>query len=191
MSYQIKTARGYDLFEVASALQKATRRGDVKTAGYFALELFASGYAKYCWRRLLTISAEDVETFITREIVSLHYAWEKVNTPKPKEPKGRIFITKAVFILCKASKSRETDHFQNLVYDKKASIDESKLEEYLNEARKENLDIPEYAFDIHTKKGKRRGKTKKQFFLEEQDALHPFGNDIFLANLRNYINDYM
>lgn len=49
---QIKTQRGYDFFEVASALQKSIRRGDVKLAGYMALELFPD-YAEYCWKRLL------------------------------------------------------------------------------------------------------------------------------------------
>ena len=48
---------GYSLLEVASALQKAIRRADARLAGYWAIELFESGYRDYLWRRLLTISA--------------------------------------------------------------------------------------------------------------------------------------
>ena len=36
---RLRTKRGYDLGEVASAMQKAIRRADTKLAGYWALEL--------------------------------------------------------------------------------------------------------------------------------------------------------
>lgn len=39
----IRTVRGYDFFEVSSAMQKAIRRADAAVAGYFALELWTSG----------------------------------------------------------------------------------------------------------------------------------------------------
>lgn len=189
MKRQITTIRGYDLFEVASALQKSIRRGDLKTAGYFALELFESGYDNYCWKRLLTVSAEDVEELVTKEIVALHYAFNKINTPKPLKKKGRIFISKAVAILCKAVKSRETDHLQNLIYDRKLGITDSEIEILLADVREESLDIPDYAFDVHTMRGKRSGKTKADFFLEEQEGLLPMGNDQFLAQLKQYIEE--
>ena len=51
MGYDLRTQRGYDFYEVASALQKSIRRGDAKLAGYMALELFPR-YAEYCWKRL-------------------------------------------------------------------------------------------------------------------------------------------
>ena len=44
--------------EVSSAMQKAIRRADAKLAGYWALELWESGFGQYVWRRLLTVSAE-------------------------------------------------------------------------------------------------------------------------------------
>lgn len=52
-----KTTRGYDVFEVISALQKAIRRGDAKLAGYWAVELFESGFHQCAWNTLLVISA--------------------------------------------------------------------------------------------------------------------------------------
>ena len=75
---QIKTQRGYDFFEVASALQKSIRRGDVKLAGYMALELFPQ-YAEYCWKRLLTVSAEDCLPMVTQEIKALYESFHIVN----------------------------------------------------------------------------------------------------------------
>ena len=39
--------------------------------------------------------------------------------------------------------------------------------------------VPEYALDSHTLKGKRKGKTKADFFREEQKALKPFQPGLF------------
>ncbi len=55
----LRTKRGYQFGEVSSTMQKAIRRADAKLAGYWALELWESGFGKYCWKRLLTVSAED------------------------------------------------------------------------------------------------------------------------------------
>jgi hypothetical protein len=33
------------------------------------------------------------------------------------------------------------------------------------------MDVPEYVFDCHTRKGKAAGRTKQQFFREEENAL--------------------
>jgi hypothetical protein len=47
MSYHLNTIRGYSFPAVSSAMQKAIRRGDAKLAGYWALELWASGFGQY------------------------------------------------------------------------------------------------------------------------------------------------
>lgn len=95
MGYDLRTQRGYDFYEVASALQKSIRRGDAKLAGYMALELFPR-YAEYCWKRLLTISAEDCHGLVTQEIKALYDSFHVVNKGKRGEDlKGRIFISKA------------------------------------------------------------------------------------------------
>jgi len=39
--------------------------------------------------------------------------------------------------------------------------------------------IPDYAFDCHTQKGRRMGKTKAEFFRDEQAALEPFQPGLF------------
>ena len=55
--------------------------------------------------------------------------------------------------------------------------DADKLAADLLKAGKEN--VPDYAFDCHTLKGKRKGKTKAHFFREEQAALEPFQPGLF------------
>jgi len=43
----------------------------------------------------------------------------------------------------------------------------------------ENLPTPEYAYDVHTKKGRYTGKTKKAFFLDEYRSLAPQVKGLF------------
>ncbi len=39
--------------------------------------------------------------------------------------------------------------------------------------------IPDYAFDCHTQKGRKMGKTKAEFFRDKQAALEPFQPGLF------------
>ena len=67
---------------------------------------------------------------------------------------------------------RDADHLTNLVYD--TGVATEAAENFLKELEKTDfVEIPEYAFDCHTLKGKRKGKTKEDFFIEEFDALKP------------------
>lgn len=166
--FNLTTVSGYDFYEASSAMQKAIRRADAKVAGYFALELWHSNYRDYVWKRLFTISAEDCFGVITKEIEALWQGHELVNN-KARSPKGRIFVSKAVILLCEVKKSRDADHLQNLIYDKK----EVDVEYWIEEVRREPLLIPEYAYDVHTKRGKIMGRTKAEFFKEEYEALQP------------------
>lgn len=167
---QLKTIRGYDFGATTSAMQKAIRRGDSKIAGYFAIELFESGYAKYVFRRLLTISAEDCYGIITKEVWALYEAWKEINAHK--KGAGRVFVGKAVILLSQAEKSRDADHLTNLVYDK-LNISDAEILDMLSSARATKQDVPEYAYDCHTAKGKAMGMTKEEFFKDEFNALKP------------------
>ena len=165
---QIRTIGGYDFFEVSSAMQKAIRRADARVAGFFALELWHSNYRDYVWKRLFTISAEDCYGLITKEIEALWQGHELVNKNKA-EPKGRIFVSKAVLLLCECRKSRDADHLQNLVYDRH-DVD---VERWLDDVRHFPIPIPPYTFDVHTRKAKKYGRTKEEFFREEYAARSP------------------
>lgn len=165
---KLYTINRYDFFEVSSAMQKAIRRGDARVAGFFALELWHSNYRDYVWKRLFTISAEDCYGIITKEIEALWQGHELVNKTS-KEAKGRIFVSKAVLLLCECRKCRDADHLQNLIYDK-SDVD---VEMWLEDVRRELVAIPEYTYDVHTRKGKQRGRTKEEFFKDEYEALTP------------------
>ena len=174
MHNQILTKRKYDFYEVTSAMQKAIRRGDARFAGYWAIELFESGYHNYVWKRLLTISAEDCFGIITKEVRALEQSFDFINVAraKGKPVKGRVFISKAVILLAQCKKCRDADHLTNLIYDR-MNIDEEKLKEELLQVRKERKELPDYAYDIHTQRGRMMGKTKDNFIREEFDALKP------------------
>lgn len=164
----IKTVQGYDFFECSSAMQKAIRRADAVVAGYFALELWHSGYRDYVWKRLFTISAEDCYGIITKEVEALWQGHEFANKNKT-EPKGRIFVSKAVLLLCECRKCRDADHLQNFIYDRN-DVD---VETWINDVRARPLPIPSYTFDVHTRRGKKQGRTKEEFFRDEYEALEP------------------
>lgn len=164
----IRTVGGYDFFECSSAMQKAIRRADAAVAGFFALELWTSGYRDYVWKRLFTISAEDCFGLITKEIEALWQGHELVNKKAP-QPKGRIFVSKAVLLLCECAKSRDADHLQNFIYDRR-DVD---VERWIDDVRRYPIRIPDYTFDVHTRKGKKMGRTKEEFFREELEALKP------------------
>lgn len=176
----MKTKRGYLMGEVASALQKAIRRGDARLAGYWAIELFESSFREYTWRRLLTISAEDCWGVITHEIEALYRAWQQID--RAKKGGGRVFVAKAVILLALAKKSRDADHLTNLVYDPR-KIDERQLLADLEEARRDPEPIPDYALDCHTQAGRAAGKTKADFFRDEYNALQPRQPGLFDADI--------
>jgi replication-associated recombination protein RarA len=174
MKTKLFTKRGYPLLDMASALQKAIRRSNVKLAGYAAQELFASGYSLYVWKRLLTVAAEDCAGFVSKEIWALYESFKLINTGK-KDLKGRIFLSKAVIILCLALKSRDADHMNVLMYDHLVDIDENEISEIMKEVNENSdpIEIPDYVYDVHTWKGKRNGLTKKDFIQNEQKCLTP------------------
>lgn len=173
MRQQLKTIKGYDFYEATSVMQKAIRRGDTKIAGFFALELFHSNYYNYVWKRLLVISAEDCWGIITQEVKALYDSFMLINGGTKEKTKGRIFISKAIILLCEAKKSRDADHLQNLIYDK-MDVDPEEINYLLSlESEDRREEVPEYAYDCHTLKGKRAGKTKADFFRDEFTALEP------------------
>ena len=97
---------------------------------------------------------------------------------RPFQDKGRIFISKAVILLSLAKKNRDADHLQNFVYDQMKGLNPEKLAADLRKAPKYEP-IPDYAYDCHTLRGKKMGKTKAEFFRDEQKALNPLIPGLF------------
>ncbi len=96
------TDTGYNMFDMLSMIQKAIRRGDYENAG-FAAEQLKNAFRTAMWNRLLVISAEDCFGVVTKEIVKLREADEKVNDDRN--------ISNAVALLCRGKKSRDACYF--------------------------------------------------------------------------------
>lgn len=184
---RLVTKNGYALSDCVSVMQKAIRRNDTRRAGYFAMELHLSGYGLYAWRRVLIISAEDCAGLVTAEVKALFDSWGEVRRQMGDKIRfhyvGRVFLAKAVILLCTAAKSRDADHLANLVHEA-GSMTTEEAEAYLAELdASERLDVPEYAIDCHTRKGRAMGRTRRDFFLAEDAALTPRGPSLFDADL--------
>jgi len=153
--YQLKTAKGYDFFEAASALQKSIRRNEEDCALFFAVELYESGYDEYVWKRLKIISSEDVglaEPLMPATIQALYLSY--VDQKKKKDEKNRperLFLIHAILLLCRAKKSRLVDwtliHCWNTHPDRE-------------------LPIPDYAYDKHNAKGRSMKRGIRHFYEE-------------------------
>jgi hypothetical protein len=104
-----------------------------------------------------------------------------LNDGQPKgKTKGRIFLSKAIIVLCRTDKCRDADVLQNYIYDKQHNISDLEVENLLKlERTDEQIKIPPYAYDCHTQRGKIMGKTKRDFFLGEQNGLQPRQKGLF------------
>lgn len=146
--FKMLTARQYEMFEVVSALIKSLRRGYAAQAMYWALEL-ETKYWKYLWRRLEIFAVEDIGyvypealTFVTS--CAEAYARHQKESQKSK-PDGNI-LAAAILMLANAPKNRSVDSFKNY-----ASWLYSQTED-------KPLEIPEFALDLHTRRGKSKGR---------------------------------
>lgn len=143
------TRRGYQVYEVVSALQKAIRRSQVEEAVYWALELHGSGHKAWCWSRLQTICSEDIGPAapnLPAQIATLR-AWSE----KAKEG-GGMELTHAVILLATAPKSR----IACWMVLRAVSNHHPRIE------------IPDEALDQHTRRGKQMGRGYEHFVQEAQ-----------------------
>jgi len=64
------------------------------------------------------------------------------------------------------------------VYDEQKGVDPETLADELR-AAPEYEPIPDYAYDCHTRAGRKAGATKAEFFRAEHAALQPFQPRLF------------
>jgi len=150
-SYEIRTVGGYPLDEVSSALQKSIRRGMELDALYWAMEL-SNGYSKYLWYRLRVIALEEMAPDIL-QLVDVCYRWfQELVADKRRTGDTHFCVSHVVYALCRAQKSRQIHNYQALM----AGLRQEGL----------RLEIPEFALDKHTKRGRQMGKTMEDFWGE-------------------------
>ena len=149
MSYQILTRKDYDFFECSSAFQKSVRRGREEDALFFGMELYASGYSKYLWKRIFIIISEDIglaNPMLPVQVQALYQNWTHIVDKNVAD--GTLPIIQSIIMMCRSKKSRAMDHAKvwALFSDNKPPI-------------------PDYALDTHTRRGKKMGR-KLDFFKE-------------------------
>ena len=157
------TQKGYELHEVISAMQKEIRRGKEYEAVYWAIEL-ESFNPKALWNRLRVIASEDIG--LANPLASLIVdVLEKQYTLAVADEKdsSRLFLVHAVLYLARSPKSRIVDNLVSVVYN-----DEEKLE------------IPDYALDMHTYKGKKMGRGLEHFFAEGAKLKNQAFDDLYV-----------
>jgi len=152
---QRSTAGGYVCEEVTSAMQKCIRRGMEEDALFWATELDLSGFGEYVWKRLKIIASEDIgleEGSIRAVLVrSLYDNWkEQRKKDDTKHAPERLFLVHAVLALSRSFKSRVVDNALIVFY----------------EGRRAKREIPDFALDRHTARGRRKKRGWDHFFTE-------------------------
>jgi replication-associated recombination protein RarA len=145
-----QTKRGYDLYELASALQKDIRRGKEYEAVFWAAEL-ESINKTWLWDRLRVIASEDIG--IAGSALPVLIETLRKQYFETEDDERRLFLVHAVIALAKCKKSRMVDDLLNVVYG------EIQFED-------NRLKIPDYAIDKHTRRGKEVGRGWDHFFAE-------------------------
>lgn len=145
---------GTPLNEAVSVMIKELRRGKELEALYWARQIEQGGFYKYVWRRLAIFCAEDVGLGNPLAITVVQSLWNAYDTAKKDSSRGTPdgnLITMAVMVLARSEKNRECDHLKNA--------------EHSLVKHGWKPEIPDYAIDMHTRRG--RGQVDKK----EQDRL--------------------
>ena len=155
-----KTKSGLDADLVISALQKCIRRGEEELALRMAYDLYipSTFHEEKMWNRLLVISVEDIgfgntdaPMFVkTMNDLRKEFAYGDGDRP--------IFFMHAIRYLCRCKKERSTDHIKNIIMKEFEAG-------YVPE-------IPDYAMDMHTIKGRAMGRDVF-YFLNEASKVEP------------------
>ena len=157
---KITTRNGYAGDEVISALQKSIRRGLEEQACMSAYELYISSpqLEEKLWRRLLTISVEDIgmgnpmASVVVNNLYQMSREFDYADGDRP------IYFIHAIRYMCQSEKDRSSDLLKNICIK---SFAMGKLPE-----------IPDYALDKHTQRGQAMGRDSFHF-LNEASRVYP------------------
>ena len=150
----IKTKNGYVADEVISALQKEIRRGQVEDAAYWAYEMIISDLETKLWNRLATIAVEDVGMADAQAAVVIATLREAYfGFPAGRTERFLYGLMGAIY-LASAPKDRMVDEIYHC----------------LQQGLLGKKEIPDYALDKHTARGRAMGRGE-EFFWRESSAL--------------------
>ena len=138
---KIITRNGYAGDEVISALQKSIRRSLEEQACMFAYEMYISSpeLLEKMWRRLLTISVEDIGMGDPMAAVLVNNLYQMSKHFDYADGDQPMYFIHAIRYLCSCQKDRSSDLLKNICIK---SFAMGKLPE-----------IPDVALDKHTVRG--------------------------------------
>ncbi|MBS5112223.1 MAG: hypothetical protein KHZ15_05965 [Coprobacillus cateniformis] len=156
---KITTRNGYAGDEVISALQKSIRRGLEEQACMFAYELYVSSpqLEEKLWRRLLTISVEDIgmgnpmASVVVNNLYRMSREFDYADGDRP------IYFIHAIRYMCQSEKDRSSDLLKNICIK---SFAMGKFPE-----------VPDYALDKHTQRGQAMGRDSFHFLNEASKVI--------------------
>jgi replication-associated recombination protein RarA len=154
------TPHGHNFGEAASALQKELRRGKEEEALYWAVQLDLGGYPHYVWRRLKVTCEEDVGVAnpdLIVQVTALHEGWKEMHGRNPDQHawdmRGKMAM--AVMLIARSPKSRVANDATCVMWNEALSAD--------LQYRRE---VPDYAVDMHTGRGRRMGRDHEHYLAE-------------------------
>ena len=151
----VKTFNGFQADHVISALQKEIRRGNEENAALLAYEMIITSPAleDYLWHRLQVISVEDIgfgeplAPVLVRSLFEMNEACDRAVGER------KLYAVHAVRYLCACRKDRSSDEMINWI-------------NHASESGKLLPVIPDYALDMHTAEGQKKGRGRRYFFEE-------------------------
>ena len=169
MSYDpwasVTTRNGIPGDEVISMLQKSIRRGLEKNALYAAYEMYTTSpqFEEKLWRRLQVISVEDIG-YGNLHAPELIYTLAQMRKEFPYTDRDRtIFFVHAIRFLCRQQKERSSDNTKNMM-----------IKEF---AHGRGCVVPDYAYDLHTNKGREMGRDEIHFLTEASKVSPQFESE--------------
>jgi replication-associated recombination protein RarA len=151
----VRTFNGFQADHVISALQKEIRRGNTENAALLAYEMIITSPAleDYLWQRLKVISVEDICMGEPMAPVLIQSLYEMTAACDRSVGERKLYAVHAVRYLCLCKKDRSSDEMINWI-------------SHAVELGKTLPVIPEYALDMHTAEGQKKGRGRRHFFEE-------------------------
>lgn len=165
-----RTKLGYVFGEVTSAMHKEIRRGNEEMALWWALELYETS-PTYFWKRIVTQASEDIglgDLTAVQQVIALADGWlfcKRYSWSVDPQP-----VVAAVLILCRATKSTEVDDAKNLILERRGN---SGIPQ-----------IPDYALDVHTARGREMGRGGPHWYAERNKTIksNPYREQLMAEN---------
>ena len=151
----VKTFNGFQADHVISALQKEIRRGNTENAALLAYEMILTSPAleDYLWHRLKVISVEDIGFGEPSAPILIQSLFEMVRVCDRNVGERKLYAIHAVRYLCMCKKDRSSDEMINWISHTGKSGTLLPV-------------IPDYALDMHTAEGQKKGRGRRHFFEE-------------------------